>query len=203
VDWVLVAGKPVWFGLKIGDTTHNLLALAVVSRQKQDMVFNRTVLTVIALSTLGGCVSPLGNGVLRSDGDLPRNAHMVMAPSSDPLSVMQVNVRDATQTALTRLGYQFGRKGEFVVDHAYSERPLSVSFETDGGLHSGVAKLPNFAICAQHIQRLTLVVTEQGTGRPVYQGQAEITQCTGAKEDNAMRLANAAVATLQPALAAP
>ena len=95
----MVAGKPVWFGLKIGDTTHNLLALAVVSRQKQDMVFNQTVLTVIALSTLGSCVSPLGNGVLRSGGDLPRNAHMVMAPSSDPLSVMQVSVRDATQTA--------------------------------------------------------------------------------------------------------
>jgi hypothetical protein len=203
VDWVLVADKPVWFGLKIGDTTHNLLALLVVSRQKHDMVFNRKVLTFVAVSTLCGCVSPLGNGVLRSGGDLPRNARMVMAPSTEPLSVMQVSVRDATQTALTRLGYQFGRKGEFVVDHAYSERPLSVSFETEGGLHSGVAKLPNLAICAQRIQRLTLVITEQRTGQPVYQGQAEITQCAETNRDNATHLANAAVATLQPALAAP
>lgn len=167
------------------------------------MVFNRTVLTFVALSTLGGCVSPLGNGVLRSVDDLPRNARMIMASSTEPLSVMQVSVRDATQTALTRLGYQFGGKGEFVVDHAYSERPLSVSFESEGGLHSGVAKLPNLAICAQRIHRLTLVVTEQRSGKPVYQGQAEITHCTGAKEDNAIRLANAAVAKLQPALVTP
>ncbi len=167
------------------------------------MVFYRTLLSFVALATLGGCVSPLGNGVLRSEGDLPRNARMVLSPSTEPLSAMQADVRDATQTALARLGYQFGGKGEFIVDQAYSERPLSVSFETDGGLHAGVAKLPNFAICAQRIQRLTIVVTKQRTGRPVYQGQAEITQCAGTKEDNAMRLANAAVATLQPALVAP
>jgi hypothetical protein len=115
---------------------------------------------------------------------------------------MQASVDQATQSALTRLGFQIAAKGEFVVDTAYSERPLSVSFETDGSLHSVPAKLPNFAICAQRAQRLTLVIIHQRTGRPVYQGQAEITQCAGA-DDNAKRLANAALANLPPARTAP
>jgi hypothetical protein len=150
---------------------------------------------VLAVFALAGCVAPSGNGVLRSSADLPPNARIVASSSSEALHA-------ATEAALTRLGYRFGPVGEFSLDTAYSARPLTVSFETDGGLHSGPARLPNLALCGQEIQRLTLVITELRTGRPAYQGQAEITQCAGAVSDNARRLANAAVAKLQPPLAA-
>ena len=159
------------------------------------MDYRNKLLSMTILVALGGCVSPRGIGVVRSETELLRGARMVMAS----VSAQAV----ATQAALTRAGYQFGPTGEFLVDTAYSARPLTVSFETDGGLHSGAAKLPNLAICAQRVQRLTVVITDQRTGRPAYQGQAEITQCTGSGEDNAMLLANAAVAELQPPLDAP
>lgn len=171
--------------------------------QERTMDCIRKPLAIIAFVALGACVSPSANGVLRTGSALPRHALMVMVAQSAPRSAIQTSVHKAAQVALQRLGYQFGSVGDFAVDTAYSERPLGVSFETDGGLHSAVAKLPNLAICTHRIQRLTLVVTDQRTGRPVYQGQAEITQCANTSADNATRLADAAVAKLQPALVAP
>lgn len=159
-------------------------------------------MAIAAFVAIGACVSPSGNGVLRSNSELPDNANMVMAAPSAELSTKQSGVHQATQRALERLGYQFGTAGNFIVDTAYSERPLGVSFETDGGLHSAATKLPNLAICTHRIQRLTLVVTDQRTGQPVYQGQAEVTQCARTSADNAARLADAAVAKLQPVLVA-
>jgi hypothetical protein len=145
---------------------------------------------------LAGCVSPIGNGVLRSSADVPRNARlMISAPNPA--------IQAATEATLMRLGYRIGPLAEFVLEAVYSERPLGVSFEADGGLNSGSEKLPNFVPCSQRIQRLTLVITEARTGRPAYQGQAEVTQCVGAKEDNFIHLANAALAKLQPTFARP
>jgi hypothetical protein len=154
---------------------------------------------LLLLIALPGCVSPAGNGVLRSTADLPQAARMMMAPNGSAPSAIHM----ATEAALVRLGYRFDGKAEFVVDHAYSERPLGVSFESDGGLHTAEAKLPNLALCVQRIHRLALVIIAKKTGQPVYQGHAEITQCAGLADNNATRLANAAVSRLAPPLARP
>ena len=148
------------------------------------------LLPTILIPLLVWCVGSIGNGVLPPGSSLPSGAAIiVMAPT--PM------IENAMQRALSELGYRSETKAGYNAVAGYSERPLTVSFEGDGSLNSGNAKLPMLGTCTQRIQRLSLVIADARSGRPVYQGQAEITECSGLSADNALRLARAAVARMR------
>ena len=162
--------------------------------KKSSSVF---VIPSLAALLLTACVAPIGSGVSRPGSEIPPNAMLVVLPPKDPQSAVQTRVQTAVGQALIRLGYKVGASGDYIVDTALSERPLSVSFETDGSLHSSPTKAPNIGLCAQRIQRLTVAVIDQRSGRLVYQGQSEVTHCAGTIGDHAVTLANAAVANIR------
>jgi hypothetical protein len=139
------------------------------------------------LPALSACVAPIGNGVLQSAATLPPGAALAVNPTQS---------QTAVETALTRLGYRIDSTSPYRLDAAFSERSLGVSIESEGSLHSASAKLPIVALCPERVQRLTVVVVDQRTARPLYQGEAELTQCAGTITDNATRLADAALAKM-------
>ena len=161
---------------------------------KRQMLF---VLPCLAALMLTACVAPIGNGISSAGGEVSQNATLAFLPSNDPQSAVQTRVQTAVGQALIRLGYKVGASGDYIVDTALSERPLSVSFETDGSLHSSTTRARNIGLCAQRIQRLTVAVVDQRSGRSVYQGQSEVTHCAGTIDDHAVTLANAAVANMR------
>jgi hypothetical protein len=149
-------------------------------------------LSLVALTS--GCVGSIGNGVLPPGSDLPLGASIaIIAPTPQ--------VENALRRALGDLGYRVETKSDFMAEVGFGERPLNVSFESDGSLNSGNGKLPMLGTCKQRIQRLSLVIADIRSGRPVYQGQAEITECAGLSDDNALRLARGAVARMRTASA--
>lgn len=150
-------------------------------------------LSIIALTP--SCVGSIGNGVLPPGTGLVTGAAIaVVAPSP--------RIENALRSALGDLGYRVEAKADYRADAGFSERPLNVSFDSEGSLNSGNGKLPMLGTCKQRIQRLSLVIADVRSGRPVYQGQAEITECVGLSDDNALRLARAAVARMR-AMSAP
>jgi hypothetical protein len=152
---------------------------------------------IAGIFALAGCVAPPGKGVLRADSAFPKSVLLTMAPSAVPQTPTQTHFQRTTERALIQMGYSIGPKGDYVVETAISERPLNVEFKTDGGLNSTVAKLPIIAICPQRVQRLTIAIIDARSGRPLYQGEAETTQCAGNIADKADGLARAALANLQ------
>ena len=138
---------------------------------------------------LAACVTSSGNGILPAGTDIPENAVLTISAASP-------QVRSAVAMTLTDNGYRVGDTGAYAVDAAYSERPLAVQFETEGSLNSANAKPPELAICSQRIQRLSVVITDVRTGRPVYQGQAEATRCPDLTDQTATLLSRAALAKM-------
>jgi hypothetical protein len=156
----------------------------------------KTIWTLPAflLPVLAGCVGSIGNGVLPPGTDLATGAAITVAAPS-------TRIENALRSALGDLGYRVEAKADYRADAGFSERPLNVSFDSEGSLNSGNGKLPMLGTCKQRIQRLSLVVADVRSGRPVYQGQAEITECAGLSDDNALRLARAAVARMRAVIA--
>jgi hypothetical protein len=144
----------------------------------------------LMIPLLAGCVGSIGNGVLPPGSDLPVGASIaITAPTPQ--------IENAMRSALGDLGYRVETKADYSADAGFSERPLNVSFESEGSLNSGNGKMPMLGTCKQRIQRLSLVITDERSGRPVYQGQAEITECAGLSDENALRLARAAVGRMR------
>ncbi len=146
--------------------------------------------SIILPVALAACVTSSGNGILPAGTDIPKNAVLTI---SAPLP----QVRSAVAMTLTNNGYRVGDTGAYAVDAAYSERPLTVQFETEGSLNSANTKPPALAICSQRIQRLSVVITDVRTGRPVYQGQAEATRCPDLTDQTAALLSRIALAKIR------
>jgi hypothetical protein len=147
-------------------------------------------LPLLVLPMIGACVGSIGNGVSLPESDLPAGTRIAITAPSPQLE-------NAMRSALGDLGYRVEGKADYSADAGFSERPLTVSFESDGSLNSGNAKLPMLGTCKQRIQRLSLIISDARSGRPVYQGQAEVTECSGLSDENALRLARAAVARMR------
>jgi hypothetical protein len=151
----------------------------------------RLLLTIL-IPLLTGCVGSIGNGVSPLGSDLPNGASIA-------ISAPTPQVENAIRSALSDIGYRVDAKAEYSADAGFSERPLNVSFDSDGSLNSSNSKLPMLGTCKQRVQRLSLIIADLRSGRPVYQGQAEITECAGLSDENALRLARGAVARMRPA----
>lgn len=153
------------------------------------MTFGRLLPTLL-VPMLGACVGSIGNGVLPPGSNVPADAAIsVTAPTPQ--------LENALLQALRELGYRVDTKADYSAQAGFGERPLTVSFESDGSLNSGNAKLPMLGTCPQRIQRLSVAIADVRSGRPVYQGQAEITECAGLSDENALRLARAAIARMR------
>jgi hypothetical protein len=148
------------------------------------------LLPTILIPLLTACVGSIGNGVLPPGSDLP-------VGTSIAISAPTPQIENAMRSALGDLGYRLETKADYSADAGFSERPLNVSFESEGSLNSGNGKMPMLGTCKQRIQRLSLVIADARSGRAVYQGQAEITECAGLSDENALRLARGAVARMR------
>lgn len=147
-------------------------------------------LRILPLLLVSACVGPIGNGVLQTGSDLPLGASIAANGST-------AQIENALRAALNDFGYRVELKAAYSADAGFSERPLDMHFESEGSLNSGTGKMPLLGTCKQSIQRLSLVIVDMQSGRPVYQGQAEITECAGLTDDNALRLARGALARIR------